>query len=200
MLPDDSNAMYAARVNLGSSGGPPGHILFVRQTTLMALPFDPVGLAAHGDVFPVAEQVGTSAGSGFGQFTVSDGALAYASALQANREFVWRDRTGKQVGARFPAGDWPDFRLSPDGQRVVFSQAELGNQDIWIRDLRRGIRSRLSFNPSQDNLPIWSPDGLRVLWPSNRDGGVYNLVTKSSTGERAGDRGREDGNADGLGH
>jgi Tol biopolymer transport system component len=183
MLPDDSNAMYAARVNLGSSGGPPGYILFVRQTTLMALPFDPVGLAAHGDVFPVAEQVGTSAGSGFGQFTVSDGALAYASALQANREFVWRDRTGKQVGARFPAGDWPDFRLSPDGQRVVFSQAELGNQDIWIRDLRRGIRSRLSFNPSQDNLPIWSPDGLRVLWPSNRDGGVYNLVTKSSTGD-----------------
>jgi hypothetical protein len=183
LVPDDSNAIYVSRMNPESSPGPPGYILFVRQTTLMALPFDPVALAARGEVFPVAEQVGTFAGSGYGQFTVSNGALAYGSALQSNREFVWRDRTGKQLGPRFPAGDWPDFRLSRDEQRVVFSQTESGNQDIWIRDLKRGIRSRLSFNPSQDNLPIWSTDGLRILWPSNRDGGVYNLFTKSSTGD-----------------
>lgn len=171
-------------MNAGSSTGPPGYILFVRQTTLMALPFDPVSLTARDDVFPLAEQVYTISGTGFGQFTVStNGTLAYGNVLQAYREFLWRDRAGKQIGARFAAGDWPDFRLSRDEQRIVVSQVESGNQDIWIRDIKRGIRSRLSFHPAQDNLPVWSPDGLRVLWSSNREGGVYNLFVKSSNGD-----------------
>ncbi|HEY7187280.1 MAG TPA: hypothetical protein VH436_12075, partial [Vicinamibacterales bacterium] len=134
LLPDDSDGVYAARMNAGSSTGPPGYILFVRQTTLMALPFDPVSLTARDDVFPLAEQVYTISGTGFGQFTVStNGTLAYGNVLQAYREFLWRDRAGKQIGARFAAGDWPDFRLSRDEQRIVVSQVESGNQDIWIR-------------------------------------------------------------------
>jgi serine/threonine protein kinase len=181
LLPDDSNAVYSASRNPSSSAG---YILFVRQNTLMALPFDSSSLAARGEVFPVAEQVGTLAGTGFGLLTASAGGeLAYANVSQGRREFVWKDRKGNQVGQRAAAGDWPDFRLSHDGQRVVFSQVESGNQDIWIRDLTRGIRTRVSFDAAQDNLPIWSPDGLRVVWPSNRNGGVYNLFIRSSTGE-----------------
>jgi serine/threonine protein kinase len=181
---DDSNAVYAARANTGSSAGPPGHILFVRQSTLMILPFDPASLAVRGDAVPLIEQVGAIAGTGFGLFTASsNGALAYGNISQARRDFVWRDRTGKPVGPAFPAGDTSDFRLSRDEQHIVFSQFESENQDIWIRDLTRGIRSRLSFDASQDNLPIWSYDGLRVLWPSNRIGGSYNLYAKAATGE-----------------
>ena len=181
---DDSNAVYAPRASTVSGAGPPGYILFVRQSTLMVLPFDPDSLAVRGDAVPLIEQVGALAGAGFGLFTASStGALAYGSVSQSRPEFVWRDRTGKPVAPAFPAGDWPDFRLSRDEQHIVFSQFESGNQDIWIRDLTRGIRSRLSFDAAQDNLPIWSYDGLRVLWPSNRNGGSYNLYVKAATGE-----------------
>jgi Tol biopolymer transport system component len=184
LFPDDSDAIYAASLSPGSSAGVPGYILFVRQTTLMVVPFDPISLTTLGEAVPLAEQVGAIAGTGFGQFSAStNGALAYANVIQGRRDFMWKDRTGKQLGQRFPAGDWPDFRLSRDEQRIVFSTFEAGNQDIWIRDLARGIRSRLSFDAAQDNLPIWSPDGLRVLWPSNRGGGAYNLYIKSASGE-----------------
>jgi eukaryotic-like serine/threonine-protein kinase len=184
LFPDDSDAIYAASPNGGSSAAVPGYILFVRQTTLMVVGFDPVSLTTRGEPFPLAEQVGTMAGTGFGQFSAStNGALAYANVTQGRREFIWTDRTGKQVGQRIQAGDWPDFRLSRDDQRIVFSTFEAGNQDIWIRDLARGIRARLSFDAAQDNLPIWSPDGLRVLWPSNRGSGSYNLYIKSANGD-----------------
>jgi eukaryotic-like serine/threonine-protein kinase len=184
LAPDDTNAVYAPQATSGSSAGPPGYILFVRQSTLMTLPFDPDSLAIRGEAVPLIEQVGVLPGSGFGLFTASsNGALAFENVSQGRRDFVWRDRTGKPVGPPVPAGDFADFRLSRDEQHIVFSQFGSGNQDIWILDLPRGIRSRLSFDVSTDNLPIWSYDGLRVLWPSNRVGGAYDLYVKAATGE-----------------
>jgi hypothetical protein len=184
---DDSNALFVGpQTSRGttSSREANGYLLFVRQATLMAQRFDLKKLQTTGDVFPVAEQVGNIAGTGFGQFSASEnGVLAYANSGGISREFVWTDRTGKPIGQALAAGDFNDFRLSLDEKRLVFSQVESGNQDIWMRDLARGIRSRLTFDAAQDNLPILSPDGLRVLWPSNRNGGLYNLYIKSATGE-----------------
>jgi serine/threonine protein kinase/Tol biopolymer transport system component len=187
LVAEDSSATYVSSETSADlsawRGSSQGYILFVRQATLMAQPFDLDRLQTAGEMFPVAEHVGEVAGVGFGQFTTSEnGVLAYWSSGELGREFVWMDRTGQQIGQAFPAGDWPDFRLSRDEKRIVFSQLESGNQDIWVRDLARGVRTRLSFDPAQDNLPIWSADGLRALWPSNRQGGSYNLFIKSATG------------------
>jgi eukaryotic-like serine/threonine-protein kinase len=183
LVAEDSSARYVSPETSASGGSSHGYLLFVRQVTLMAQPFNLDRLQTSGEIFPVADQVGSVAGAGLGQFATSEnGVLAYWSSAGFGREFVWVDRTGQQIGQAFPAGDWPDFRLSRDDKRVVFSQVESANQDIWVRDIARGVRARLSFDSAQDNLPIWSPDGLRVLWPSNRQGGSYNLFIKSATG------------------
>jgi Tol biopolymer transport system component len=54
-------------------------------------------------------------------------------------------------------------------------------QDIWVLDLLRGVTSRLTFDPAIDNLPIWSPDGQRILFPSNRKGS-FDLYIKAASG------------------
>ena len=73
------------------------------------------------------------------------------------------------------------FRLSPDEKSIVFNRIETGNIDIWVLDITRGVPSRISFDPGVDNLPIWSHDGLRILWPSNRSG-AFHLYIKAATG------------------
>jgi len=91
------------------------------------------------------------------------------------------DRAGKASEPAVPSGQYGAFRLSPDEKSVVFDRVESNNQDIWVRDLPRGVTSRLTFDPASDNLPIWSPDGQRVLWPS-RKSGSYDLYIKNAAG------------------
>jgi Tol biopolymer transport system component len=64
----------------------------------------------------------------------------------------------------------------------VFDADQAGNQDVWIFDSVRGVTSRMTFDPAADNLPMWSPDGLRIVWPSLRGGKGFNLYVKSANG------------------
>ena len=173
LLPDASSpAKYTPPADSGGSG----HLLFVRETTLMAQPFDPETLRLTGEVFPLAEPVT--------QFSVSEsGAFAYISgATTARQELVWLDRSGKPIESAGPPGDYGAFRLSPDEKSIVFNRSEAGNSDIWVLDMTRSVPSRISFDPGVDNLPIWSHDGLRILWPSTRSGGGFDLYIKAATG------------------
>ena len=162
------------RFTMSSADGTSGHLLFVREGTLMAQPFDLATLHLTGEVFPVTEPVA--------QFSVSaNGALAYMSGGGAARQqLTWMDRAGKEVGTAGPPGAYTAFRLSPDEKSVVFNRFS-SNQDIWVLDMARGVPTRITFDPGTDNLPIWSYDGLRVLWPSNRGGG-YDLYIKPASG------------------
>ncbi len=174
----NSNALYA----------PAGYLLFVRERTLMAQPFDASKAQTTGDAVPIVEQVDFANRfiSSY-QFSVSqNGVLAYtaggglgAGALQ----LTWIDRSGKVVGTAGPPGIYTDFRLAPDEKRIAFDQPDpqSGRQDVWVMDLIRGVTSRLTFDPAVDNLPIWSPDGLRLLYPNNRTG-VFDLYVKAATG------------------
>jgi eukaryotic-like serine/threonine-protein kinase len=174
LLPDPTITRFTS-----SDAGTRGHLLFIREGTLMAQPFDLETRSLAGEIFPVAEPVS--------QFSVSaNGALAYMSGVAAaSQQLVWLDRTGRQVGSAGPSGGYANFRLSPDERSVVFNRPG-PTQDIWVLDIGRGVTSRITFDPNTDNLPIWSHDGLRILWPSNRRGG-YDLYVKpaSGTGEDA---------------
>jgi len=151
VLPDDSHAMYVPPAVSGRTG----YLVFLRQGTLMAQPFDAGKLRLNGEVFPVAERVGEFPGLGSGLFSTSDnGALVYGSSESANREYVWVDRAGKQTGLAFLGGSLPDFRLSPDEKRVVFSRAESGNTDIWERDIQRGVTSGCRSIPRRTTCPF----------------------------------------------
>jgi eukaryotic-like serine/threonine-protein kinase len=82
------------------------------------------------------------------------------------------------MGLFGPPGAYNRFRLASDEKRIVF---DVSNQDVWVLDAVRGATSRLTSDPAFDNVPVWSPDGLRVLWSSNRSGG-YDVYTKSANG------------------
>jgi hypothetical protein len=95
LLAGDSSVAYAP-----PPGGGPGHLLFLREGTLMAQPFDPGRLELSGEPFPVVEQVSFSALSSLGSFSVSgDGVLAYLTGpVGSTSELLWFDRTGKRLG------------------------------------------------------------------------------------------------------
>jgi Tol biopolymer transport system component len=107
-----------------------------------------------------------------------NGTLAYGAVISATIQLVWTDRTGKSIGLFGPPGAYNRFRLAPDEKRIAF---DVANQDIWVLDAVRGVTSRLTSDPALDNVPMWSPDGLRVLWASNRNAG-YDVYAKSATG------------------
>jgi Tol biopolymer transport system component len=91
------------------------------------------------------------------------------------------DRTGKELESLDLPGGYLNFRLSPDERKVAIDRRVESNTDIWVVDLVRHPTSRLTSDPATDNLPIWSPDGSRVLFPSNRDSG-FDLYVKAATG------------------
>jgi serine/threonine protein kinase/Tol biopolymer transport system component len=167
-----------------NASGRIGHLLFLRENTLMAQAFDSVQLRPSGEMVPLAEPVGRELFGFLPAFSVSDsGVLAYSSsAAGASRELVWLDRTGKQIGLAGPPGEYNNFRLSPDEKTMVMDRsANSSAPDIWVLDVLSGVASRLTFDPAVDNLPIWSPDGLRVLFPSNRKGS-FDLYLKAASG------------------
>jgi Tol biopolymer transport system component len=167
LLSGDSMAVYAA----------PGFVLFASGGSLMARPFDADRLAFTGDAVPIVEHFHTGQ-LGRGPFHASDdGTLIYRSggAVTANRQLLRVDRTGKTsrpLGAPFGA---VTLRLSPDGKRVAFSE-NLGNpgtEDLWIYDIVRNIRTKLTTDPSIDHWPVWSPDGSRLVFDSSRGRAAY---------------------------
>jgi len=159
-----SNAVYV----------PPGYILFLREHTLMALPFDAGKLRATGDAFPVAEQVDSRGLPARGYFSASlNGVLAFTSGAQTqNVQMTWFDRSGKTVGTVGPPVDieWP--AISPDGKTVAIDRrdAQTGYYDIWLHDLARGTDSRFTFNSKNNRFPVWAPDGGYLAFFSDRSG------------------------------
>jgi Tol biopolymer transport system component len=176
LLPDDSSVRYVPSAEAAPA---PGFLLFVRTTgvfssgALMAQPFDPKRLELSGDAVPVAEQV--SSLQGFS--ASSNGKLAYRAGVAQADQLTWMDRSGKATATTAPPGIYNNFRLAPDDKRVAFDRPD----DVWVMDLVRGVPSRLTFGPAVSNLPIWSPDGLRILYP-NRRRGVFDLYIKPANG------------------
>jgi serine/threonine protein kinase/Tol biopolymer transport system component len=163
---------------------PPDHLLFMRDTTLMAQRFDPRRLELQGDPFPAAQGVGINTGNSVSGIAVSDtGVLAYRLGGGASdRVLQWVDRSGMPLGEAGATGAHENVSLAPGGDRLVETRLDGTTGDIWVADLTRGSSSRFTFDPALDDNAIWSPDGSQIVFASSRDGGVRNLYIKSAGG------------------
>jgi len=122
-----------------------------------------------GDPFPVAEAVAVRSGFGAAAVSVSAaGLVAYRTgAGSGNRRLAWFNRSGEEIGPGGPTereSSGPE--LSPDARRVAVQSAN----ELWILESARGVASRFTFHPALDGAPIWSPDGSRLVFFSNRSG------------------------------
>ena len=162
---------------------PTGHLVYVLDGTLLAVPFDVDALEVMGGPIPMAEGVMTAGlRSGAAHFGVSDtGALVYVTADPGDRTLVWVDRDGREetLAAEPRAYQYP--RISPDGGRLAVDVRDQ-EQDIWIWDFARETLTRLTFAPGLDSYPVWTPDGRQVAFASNRDGPEHNLYWKAADG------------------
>jgi len=164
--PSQSNAVFAS-----------GYLLFVRDGTLVAQPFDETRLEMVGNAVPLAEQVGGSQGRGF--FTVSEqGALIYETrAPPGPAQLTWFDRQGKPTGVLGEPNSTPNLHLSPDGKSLAVQHRE----ELWVYDVPRGVGMRFTTQGSGNREAVWSPDGARLVFNSIR-GGRRDLFLKASDG------------------
>jgi dipeptidyl aminopeptidase/acylaminoacyl peptidase len=184
LLGISSNAVYAPPL---AGGGPPhlGYLLFLRGEALLAQSFDAQQLPLAGEPTPVAERVGKHPDFPRWNFSVSDnGVLAYDGSVNRQRkQLLWVDREGKPIGLPSAVGGWASPWLSPDAKQVVVDHIdeETDTRELWLHDVASGSASRFTFDPADDVQPVWSPDGSRIVWGSNREG-TYELYQKAASG------------------
>jgi serine/threonine-protein kinase len=167
---------------------PSGYLVYGAAGTLRAVPFDLAHLTAHGTAVPVVPRVMVSS---FGAYDFSiardDGTLTYVDAhgtAVGGRTLVWVDRHGQEESVGVPRRLYNSPRLSPDGMRIAVAAADQ-ETDIWTWDLRHGAPLvRLTVDPAQDMTPVWTVDGRRIIFGSDR-GGVRNLWWQAADGSGA---------------
>ena len=163
-----------------------GYLLFLRENQLMAQPFDPARGRLSGEATRVVDNVQYDAGTWHGVFDASsNGLLIYSGgASQAGAQAEWFDRSGKMLGEVGPRANLNDIRISPQGDRVVVAVSTV-TQDLWTYDLRRDVKTRLTFGDANLNGgPVWSPDGSQIAFGSDRGqaSGLTAVYTKAANG------------------
>jgi eukaryotic-like serine/threonine-protein kinase len=159
----------------------PGYLLYVREKTLVAQPFDAASQQVKGEPIPVGEGLGIG-DVGAASFSLSTtGVLAFRAGETQGRRMLWMDRSGKETEALAEPKNYADAWFSPDGKRLVYDViSDNGNGDIWIRDLTRGVTTRFTFDPEREFDPIWSPDGRKIVY--SKQGKNWDLYIKDASG------------------
>ena len=134
---------------------PTGHLVFVQDETLLAVPFDLARLTVTGGPVPVVEGVARAAtgfnGAAHASFSDS-GSLVYVPGVAVGGpRFVWVDREGREEPVAAESQAYAEFTLSPDGAQVAVRVTD----DLWIYDLRRDTLTRLTFDPARERFPLW---------------------------------------------
>ena len=158
-----------------------GHMVYMAAGTIRAVRFDLDRLDVRGTPIPVMSGQAVATVPDFA--VADDGTLIYVDAPEgAARTLVWVDRAGAEAPIPALARAYQFPRLSPDGTRLAVFNNEEGENALWTWDMRRPNFTRLTLDPSVNSTPVWTPDGRRLVFASNRDGGVFNLWWQAADG------------------
>jgi Tol biopolymer transport system component len=185
LVPGGSDARYAST----------GHLVYAMGNNLYAAAFDVDNLEVEEGSIPIVEGIaratGLSSNTGSAHYDFSNtGMLAYVAGSQAEpalglyepRSLVWVSREGEEETISIPYNPFYEVMISPEGTKVAVPTSDsFGNYDIYVWDFVREIKSKLTFDEAIDGDPVWSPDGTKIAFTSDR-AGRYGIYEKAADG------------------
>jgi hypothetical protein len=160
-----------------------GHLVYVANGVLQAVPFDLKTRTMAGTPVPVLQQFAMLGTVTAVLDVAANGTLVYARGSGTSRLPVWVDRDGRETSIKAPTAMYNTPRLSPDGRRLTFFDiTSSGEYDVWILDLERGTLDRLTTERGRDSEPIWSPDSNRIAYHSAGQPGGPGIFIRRADG------------------
>ena len=155
---------------------PSGHVVYQVRSGLWALPFSLDALKPTGEAFPLVENSRSPS-------VAKDGTLVSVDLRGGGlKQLVWRDRAGEKLGEIGQPQELIGHPvLSPDGRSVAVGVREGGSWDVWVHEVERPIRRRLTFDAAYEGRPQWSPSGHKITFQSAR-GGTYGIFRRAADG------------------
>lgn len=173
----------------------PGYLLHVRGSVLLAQAFNVNRKELTGDEIPLAEGLVAAPTVRSAPFAAAGHVLAYRPGGMLKTQLLWVDRSGRPLGNVGAPARYLTAALAPDGKRLAVDLLDFasGAIDTWITDLSRGVPYRFTAGESLNGYPLWTPDGRRIIFASNRKGksGLYEKDVNEGTPDGGGNHGTE---------
>ncbi len=184
---DSSEKKFITKATGNVAYAAPGYLLFFRDRTLFAQRFNADTMELSGEALPTLTDLAFLPRIVHVAFAASNHGLLLAqsgSGVSLSR-LVWFDRQGNETGSASKPDIYSNVALAPDGKSVAIDKTDeqSANSDIWLYDLQRDAMRRLTFDPAIDSMPVWSPDGTRILFTSSRNQ-IFSLYIKKADGSQ----------------
>ena len=171
LLATNRQAYYAR----SARGG--GYLVFMRERTLLAQPFDSSAMKLSGEPIPIADGVDSFASANYGLFTVSDtGTFVYRTGPASRMSLNWVSPQGQPLSSIGEPGEYSAVALSPDGKRIAIVAGQAGSRDIHIVEAASGNSAQFTYAAGDDEAPIWSQDGRDLVFSSMRSGRTQMFI------------------------